>query len=88
MRLKSHESPRHQGRNDRGRGGTARKRQIDKRNRALIQRLKANRSQNGAAQKGKGDLGSTRGPADNLYDPVLQLPLPIGYSLDFKTLTL
>ncbi|NJL97627.1 MAG: hypothetical protein HC818_06230 [Synechococcaceae cyanobacterium RM1_1_27] len=40
MRLKSHESPRHQGRNDRGRGGTARKKQLDKRNRALLKRLK------------------------------------------------
>lgn len=39
MRLKSHESPRRQGRNYRGRGGTARKRQINKRNRALLQRL-------------------------------------------------
>ncbi|MGF1575548.1 MAG: hypothetical protein ACFCU9_06325 [Cyanophyceae cyanobacterium] len=40
MRLKSHESPRHQGRNDRGRGGTARKKQLDKRNRALLKKLK------------------------------------------------
>lgn len=40
MRLKSHESPRHRGRNDRGRGGTARKKQLDKRNRALLQKLK------------------------------------------------
>jgi hypothetical protein len=35
MLLKSHESPRHQGRNRRGRGGSARKRQLDKRNRAF-----------------------------------------------------
>jgi len=40
MLLKSHESPRHQGRNRRGRGGSARKRQLDKRNRALMQRLR------------------------------------------------
>lgn len=40
MRLKSHESPRQQGRNRRGRGGTARKRQLDKRNRTLMQRLR------------------------------------------------
>ncbi|NJK62104.1 MAG: hypothetical protein HC921_04920 [Synechococcaceae cyanobacterium SM2_3_1] len=40
MRLKSHESPRHQGRNYKGKGGSARKRQIDKRNRTLIQRLR------------------------------------------------
>lgn len=40
MLLKSHESPRHQGRNRRGRGGSARKRPLDKRNRALMQRLR------------------------------------------------
>ncbi|MEN9225121.1 MAG: hypothetical protein Q6M54_06600 [Thermostichus sp. DRC_bins_24] len=40
MLLKSHESPRQQGRNRRGRGGTARKRQLDKRNRALMRRLR------------------------------------------------
>ncbi|MGY2801084.1 hypothetical protein [Thermostichus sp. MS-CIW-25] len=40
MLLKSHESPRQQGRNRRGRGGSARKRQLDKRNRALMQRLR------------------------------------------------
>lgn len=40
MRLKSHESPRQQGRNHRGRGGAARKRQLDKRNRTLMQRLR------------------------------------------------
>lgn len=44
MRLKAHESPRQQGRNKRGRGGTARKRQLDKRNRAIRQTLQNNSS--------------------------------------------
>ena len=39
-RLKKHESPRSEGRNFKGKGGTARKRQLDKRNRKLIEKLK------------------------------------------------
>lgn len=39
--LKRWESPRRQGRNDKGRGGTARLRQIKKRNKRLKQRLQA-----------------------------------------------
>jgi hypothetical protein len=41
MRLKSWESPRKEGRNSKGKGGTARKRQIDKRNKLLLNKLKA-----------------------------------------------
>jgi len=63
MRLKSHESPRRQGRNHRGRGGTARKRQLDKRNRALLQRLR---------QKGQG-LGS-RSSWQGQLSPAFFLP--------------
>lgn len=51
MRLKSHESPRHQGRNHKGKGGSARKRQIDKRNRALIQRLRKDHDPPGSSSK-------------------------------------
>jgi hypothetical protein len=40
MRLKSHESPRSQGRNTKGRGGSARKRQIVKTFKRLTQKLK------------------------------------------------
>jgi hypothetical protein len=40
MRLKSHESPRNQGRNDKGKGGSARARQIKKKNKNLIKKLK------------------------------------------------
>ncbi|WP_256997591.1 hypothetical protein [Gloeobacter morelensis] len=44
MRLKSHESPRSGPvRNTKGKGGTARKKQIDKRNKRLVQALKENK---------------------------------------------
>ncbi|MFZ4665848.1 MAG: hypothetical protein ACOYME_05440 [Prochlorotrichaceae cyanobacterium] len=42
MRLKRWESPRHQGRNDKGKGGSARQRQLSKRNRRLKVKLMAN----------------------------------------------
>ncbi len=40
MRLKRWESPRKEGRNDKGRGGSARKRQLKKQRQMLRQRLK------------------------------------------------
>lgn len=40
MRLKSWESPRKQGRNDKGKGGSARQRQIRKQMKMLQQKLK------------------------------------------------
>lgn len=43
MRLKRWESPRKQGRNDKGKGGTARKRQLKKQQQMLRKRLKDNR---------------------------------------------
>lgn len=43
-RLKRWESPRKQGRNDKGKGGTARARQLRKREQMLRQRLKSNGS--------------------------------------------
>jgi hypothetical protein len=42
MRLKSHESPRKGGRNHKGRGGAARQRQLKKRSRLLVNKLKRN----------------------------------------------
>jgi hypothetical protein len=39
-RLKSWESPRRQGRNDKGKGGAARRRQLKKRQQMLRQKLK------------------------------------------------
>jgi hypothetical protein len=47
MRLKRWESPRKEGRNDKGRGGSARKRQLKKQRQMLRQKLKeANKSDN------------------------------------------
>ncbi|MGY4590156.1 hypothetical protein ACVWXF_000800 [Thermostichus sp. MS-CIW-40] len=56
MLLKSHESPRHQGRNRRGRGGSARKRQLDKRNRALMQRLRQGEQALGSRSSRQGQV--------------------------------
>lgn len=44
--LKRWESPRKQGRNDKGKGGTARARQLRKREQMLRQKLKSNGSSN------------------------------------------
>jgi len=47
MRLKRWESPRKEGRNEKGRGGSARKRQLKKQRQMLLQRLKeANKPNN------------------------------------------
>lgn len=43
-RLKSWESPRKRGRNDKGKGGTARARQLKKREKLLRKKLKQNQS--------------------------------------------
>lgn len=40
MRIKSWESPRRRGRNDKGKGGSARQRQLKKRNQMLRKKLK------------------------------------------------
>ncbi len=56
MLLKSHESPRQQGRNRRGRGGTARKRQLDKRNRALMRRLRQGEHSLSSQSSGQGQI--------------------------------
>ncbi len=51
MRLKRWESPRKEGRNDKGRGGSARKRQLKKQRQMLRQRLKeANKPNNRAGE--------------------------------------
>ncbi len=46
MRLKRWESPRREGRNDKGRGGAARKRQLKKQRQMLRQKLKENQKPN------------------------------------------
>ncbi|MBV5259954.1 hypothetical protein FLX56_16185 [Synechococcus moorigangaii CMS01] len=47
MRIKSWESPRRRGRNDKGKGGSARQRQLKKRNQMLKNKLKGNSDQRG-----------------------------------------
>jgi hypothetical protein len=46
MQLKRWESPRREGRNDKGRGGAARKRQLKKQRQMLRQKLKENQKSN------------------------------------------
>ena len=53
MRLKAHESPRRRGRNDKGKGGSARKRQLDKRFKTTVQRLKDNERSHSSPTLGK-----------------------------------
>ncbi|OCQ98931.1 hypothetical protein BCD64_23110 [Nostoc sp. MBR 210] len=58
MRLKRWESPRREGRNDKGKGGSARKRQLKKQRQMLRQRLKENNQSDNRNnnQKGGGDV--------------------------------
>jgi hypothetical protein len=53
MRLKSWESPRSEGRNSKGKGGTARARQLKKRQQTLRKLLKAQKAQSGDGQNKK-----------------------------------
>ncbi|MCC5607249.1 hypothetical protein LC612_10725 [Nostoc sp. CHAB 5834] len=53
MRLKRWESPRKEGRNDKGRGGSARKRQLKKQRQMLRQRLKEANNDNNRAGEDK-----------------------------------
>lgn len=50
MRLKSWESPRSEGRNSKGKGGSARSRQLKKQQQALRKKLKAQNPQSGDRQ--------------------------------------
>ena len=52
-RLKSWESPRRQGRNHKGKGGSARKRQLKKRLQMLRNKLKSNNQTNNVDGEGK-----------------------------------
>lgn len=54
-RLKRWESPRRQGRNDKGKGGSARQRQLQKRQQMLRQKLQ-NQAQKGDGHQRGGDL--------------------------------
>jgi hypothetical protein len=57
QRLKSWESPRNEGRNDKGKGGSARQRQLKKRTQMLRQKLKdqGNDSSGSQGQNKKGE---------------------------------
>ncbi len=51
MRLKSWESPRNEGRNSKGRGGSARARQLKKQNQTLRKQLKSQNNQNNQGKR-------------------------------------
>ena len=56
QRLKSWESPRNEGRNDKGKGGSARQRQLKKRTQMLRNKLKEqSKDNNGNGQDKKGE---------------------------------
>jgi hypothetical protein len=55
MRLKRWESPRREGRNDKGRGGSARKRQLKKQKQMLRQKLKEANKPNKNQNKKQGE---------------------------------
>ncbi|WP_138505239.1 hypothetical protein [Nostoc sp. PA-18-2419] len=55
MRLKRWESPRKEGRNDKGRGGSARKRQLKKQRQMLLQRFKQNNKPDDSKSNGVGE---------------------------------
>lgn len=55
MRLKRWESPRREGRNDKGKGGSARKRQLKKQRQMLRQRLKEEKKADNIKNNSKGE---------------------------------
>ncbi|MEM6754925.1 MAG: hypothetical protein AAF630_18375 [Cyanobacteria bacterium P01_C01_bin.38] len=55
MRLKRWESPRRQGRNDKGKGGAARKRQLKKQQQMLRKRLKKDHKQDKGNKNREGE---------------------------------
>jgi len=55
MRLKRWESPRKQGRNDKGKGGAARKRQLKKQQQMLRKRLKEDNKQDNGKNNKQGE---------------------------------
>lgn len=55
MRLKRWESPRREGRNDKGKGGSARKRQLKKQRQMLRQRLKQEKKPDNTKNNSKGE---------------------------------
>lgn len=53
QRLKRWESPRRQGRNDKGKGGSARQRQLKKQTQMLRKKLKESQKEDNQKQKGE-----------------------------------
>lgn len=58
VRLKRWESPRRQGRNDKGKGGSARARQLKKQQQMLRKKLKEGQDADSQNQKGGRDISS------------------------------
>ncbi|MBS3029942.1 MAG: hypothetical protein HCA25_23560 [Dolichospermum sp. DET50] len=59
MQLKRWESPRREGRNDKGRGGSARKRQLKKQRQMLRQKLKENQKPNDHHNNNQGESSTS-----------------------------
>lgn len=59
MQLKRWESPRREGRNDKGRGGAARKRQLKKQRQMLRQKLKENQKSNDHHNNNQGESSTS-----------------------------
>ncbi|MBJ7297042.1 MAG: hypothetical protein JHC73_12165 [Dolichospermum sp.] len=59
MQLKRWESPRREGRNDKGRGGAARKRQLKKQRQMLRQKLKDNQKSNDHHNNNQGESSTS-----------------------------
>jgi len=82
QRLKRWESPRREGRNDKGRGGSARQRQLKKQTQMLRQRLKeGNKTEN---KKKQGEEKLILPPvflSALLFSDYLQPPLQVGSNL-------
>jgi hypothetical protein len=58
QRLKRWESPRRQGRNDKGKGGSARQRQLKKQQQMLRKKLKEGQKGDNQSQQGARDISS------------------------------
>ncbi|OBQ08597.1 MAG: hypothetical protein AN482_12710 [Anabaena sp. LE011-02] len=69
MQLKRWESPRREGRNDKGRGGAARKRQLKKQRQMLRQKLKENQKSNDHHNDKQGE-SSTSPLFFGLFSPI------------------
>ncbi|WP_310488606.1 hypothetical protein [Chamaesiphon sp. VAR_69_metabat_338] len=74
QRLKRWESPRKEGRNDKGKGGSARQRQLKKRTQMLRQKLKDHGNDNGS--QGQNKKGENHDSLLFCCSPYSPLPAP------------